>query len=242
MPHRRDFLKIASAAALTSTVMGRVHGDAPPAMGAVVTSGVHDGGLKIAVGPDTLLAKAITPHILRLDLLAGGKSDPHTPVLDPQAKFSADPSAKLDPAGSPISLRTGEFELRIRRNPCRLTILDKSGKILLDQHAGQSLHVNPQNQAQSGFAFGHDKNADFYGIHTSACWSKTHQPVLKNGTGVANDTYKIDACIEGGGGAPFTWTTAGFGILVDSDGGAGYGASGEQLDFHKAGAGGCLRG
>ncbi len=219
MPHRRDFLKIASAAALTSTVIGRVHGDAAPAMGAVSTSGVHEGGLKIAVGPDTLLAKAISPNILRLDLLAGGKSDPHTPVLDPQAKFAAEPSSKLDAAGSPISLRTSEFELRISRDPCRLTILDKSGKILLDQHGGQSLHVNPKNQAQSGFEFGHDKNADFYGIHTSACWSKKHQPVLKNGTGVAHDTYKIEASIEGGGGAPFTWTTAGFGILVDSDGG-----------------------
>ncbi len=219
MPHRRDFLKIAATAAITSTVATRIHAAAPSTIGNVSSAKADAGELKITIGDDILRAAAISPDVLRIDLQSGGKTDPHTPVIDPDAKFTADPSTKIDTSGDPIVLKTSVFELRITRNPCRLTVLDKSGRILLSQDAGQSMHVNPKNQADTGFTFRHSKHDTFYGIRTSACWSRTHLPVVKNGAGMPNDTYKVEASIEGGGGAPFTWTTGGYGILVDSDGG-----------------------
>ena len=223
MNDRRDFLKLVSAAAVTTVLATRfssVADAAPlPTLGAVSSADVDAGGLKIGIGNSVLRVQALSPRILRLDLLANGKSDPHTPVLDPHAKFPGDPAAKLEATGNPIRVRTDQFELHISRNPCRLTLLDKSGKVLLEQTAEQSLHVDPKNQAQNGFAFRRNGSAEFYGIRNSACWSKNILPVLKDGAGVPDDIYKVEASSEGGGGAPFTWTTDGYGILVDSDGG-----------------------
>ena len=67
--------------------------------------------------------------------------------------------------------------------------------------------------------FGHDKKVNFYGIHNSAEWTVHKTPVLKDGQGVPSGTYKVEASAEGGGSALFAWTTSGYGILVDSDGG-----------------------
>ncbi len=221
MQDRRNFLKMSAIAALTTAVSAQANADnsTPPSLGAVSSAATEAGGLKLAIGNDVLRVQSLSPHILRLDLLADGKSDPHTPVLDPKAVFPGDPAATVDTAGDPIRLVTSGFELHISRNPCRLTILDSHGHVLLQQTAAESLHVDPKDQAQTGFSFRRNSHAKFYGIRNSACWSKNILPVLRDGAGVANDTYKVEASVEGGGGAPFTWTTDGYGILVDSDGG-----------------------
>lgn len=221
MQDRRNFLKISAAAALSTAVTGKTQARNATvrSLGAVSSASADAGGLKLAIGNDVLRVQALSPHILRLDLLAGGKNDPHTPVMDPKAVFPGDPAAKLHTQGDPIRLVTTGFELHISRNPCRLTLMDSHGKILLRQTASDSLHVDPQDQAQTGFSFHRNSGATFYGIRNSACWSKNILPVVKDGAGVPNDTYKIEASVEGGGGAPFTWTTDGYGILVDSDGG-----------------------
>ena len=223
MQDRRDFLKIVSTTAMV-TALGApevpVQAQSAPQLGAVTGVQLEVSGLHINVGSDVLRVQTPAPGVLRLDLLADGKSDPHTPVLDPHGQFPGDPSVRFEVAGDPIRVHTDRFELRISRNPCRLTILDRSGKVLLDQTGDQSLHVDPKNQGTTGFSFRHSKKDIFYGIRNSGCWSpKFIMPVVKNGTGVPNDTYKIEASFEGGGGAPFTWTTGGYGILVDSDGG-----------------------
>ncbi|MGC8625549.1 MAG: TIM-barrel domain-containing protein [Phycisphaerae bacterium] len=223
MQGRRDFLKIVSTTAMAAALGAPevpVQAQSAPQLGAVTGVQLEVSGLHINVGSDVLRVQTPAPGVLRLDLLADGKNDPHTPVLDPVAVFPGDPSAKFDTTGDLIRAHTGQFQVRISRNPCRLTILDKSGKVLLDQTADQSLHVNPENQGTTGFTFRHSKEDIFYGIRNSGCWSpKFVMPVVKNGAGVPNDIYKIEASFEGGGGAPFTWTTGGYGILVDSDGG-----------------------
>ncbi|MHB1767950.1 MAG: twin-arginine translocation signal domain-containing protein, partial [Phycisphaerae bacterium] len=233
MQDRRNFLKISAAAALTATVVSKSNASSMtgPSLGAVSSAKAEAGSLRLAIGNDVLRVQALSPHILRLDLLADGKNDPHTPVLDPKAVFPGDPAATVQSAGDPIRLVTAGFELHISRNPCRLTVLDSRGKILLQQTASESLHVNPQDQAQTGFSFRRNSSAKFYGIRNSACWSKNILPVLKDGAGVANDTYKVQASVEGGGGAPFTWTTDGYGILVDSDGGY-FHIDSEEIGFY----------
>ncbi len=226
MRDRRHFLKIASVAALTTAVTSHRDSTAATALAAISSCHAEAGGLKLAIGSDILTVQALSPHILRLDLLADGKSDPHTPVLDPNPQFPGDPAVKLHAQGDPIRVVTSEFELRISRNPCRLTLLDANGKILLHQSADESLRVNPANQAQNGFSFRCGEKDNFYGIHASGCfesatWTYQNHPqsMLKNGHDVKNNTYTVEASKEGGGGAPFAWTTSGYGILVDSDGG-----------------------
>ena len=225
MQDRRDFLKIISTTAAASALAASetsafTRAEGVKKHGAVTAVHLEAGGLHLKIGADVLRLRTPVPGTLRLDLLAGGISDPHTPVLDPHAKFPGDPSAQFETAADHISMQTDKFLVRITRNPCHLTIMDKSGRILLDQDANQSLHVDPKNQATTGFSFRHHPTDHFYGIRNSGCWSKKPAlPMEKVGTAVPRDTYKIEASFEGGGGAPFVWTTGGYGILVDSDGG-----------------------
>ena len=222
MRDRRNFLKIVSTTAMAAALAApeATANAYAPRLDAVTGAQLEAGGLHLNIGTDVLRVQIPAPGILRLDLLADGKSDPHTPVLDQHAQFPGDPSVKLQTAGDPIRVHTDQFELRISRHPCRLTILNKSGKALLDQTTDQGLQVDPKNQGTTGFSFRHSRKDSFYGIRNSGCWSpKFIMPVVKNGTGVPNDTYKVEASFEGGGGAPFVWTTGGYGILVDSDGG-----------------------
>lgn len=220
-------------------------------LGAISGVTQNRGVLQVDIGTVILRVQIPAAGVLRLDLLADGKNDPHTPVLDPHAEFPGDPSTRFETAGDPIRVHTDQFQVRISRNPCRLTILDNAGNVLLDQTAGQSICVDPKNQAKTGFSFRHGKRDNFYGIHNSGCYSSSpfqYQiyplPMLKAGAGghiqaydvsaakrapgqattlvkpfVPSDIYEVKASLEGGGGAPFAWTTAGYGILVDSDGG-----------------------
>ena len=219
MNNRREFLRASSTAALTVALAGNksLQAAAPTPQEASVHH--QSDSFQMPVGDDVLHAKALSPGILRLDLLAHGVSDPHTPVLDPGAQFPGDAKAWVDSDTRNIRLKTTDFELQVQRTSSQLTILDSAGNILLRQAGKQRIQVNPKNQGSTGVTFGHDKKANFYGIHNSAEWTKPKVPVLKDGQGVPNGTYKVEASAEGGGGAPFAWTTSGYGILVDSDGG-----------------------
>jgi alpha-glucosidase (family GH31 glycosyl hydrolase) len=242
---------MAGAAIAASVLDQRQPAAAMPVLGPVTGVSEHSGVLNIHIGPDILRLQVAAPGVLRLDLLADGKSDPHTPVLDSKVQFPGDPTVKIDSAGNPIRIRTQSFEVQISRHPCRLTIVDKSGKVILDQTDNQGLRVDPKHPRNTGFSFQHAKTDKFYGIRNSGCYSSDpfqYQvyplPMLKVGVSghiqpydlaaarkapgqattqyaayVPSDVYEVKASLEGGGGAPFAWTTAGYGILVDSDGG-----------------------
>ena len=227
MANRRNFLKTVSSAALAASISHQIRAAAPQrGVGAVTHAVVRAGVLLLSLGDDVLRVAIPSPGILRLDLLANGKSDPHTPVLAPDAHSPGDPSAVMDISGDPIRITTGQFHAEIKRNPCRFKIFDSAGKVLLEQSIHQSLHVDPNNQGHTGFSFRHSKADNFYGIRNSGCFSSdpynyklNPMPRAKKASGASANTCKVEASVEGGGGAPFVWTTGGYGILVDSDGG-----------------------
>ena len=227
MANRRNFLKAVSSAALAGSLARRTEAALPKqAVRAVTHASVQAGILNLGLGDDVLRVAIPAPGILRIDLLANGKSDPHTPVLPAKLYAPGDPSAKIDIAHDPIRITTGEFQVEISRNPCRFKILDATGKVLLEQSVRQDFHVNPKSQGQTGFSFRHSTKDNFYGIRNSGCFSAdpynyklNPMPRERKPAGGSADTCKVEASVEGGGGAPFVWTTAGYGILVDSDGG-----------------------
>ena len=54
--------------------------------------------------------------------------------------------------------------------------------------------------------------------------------LLRNGVGVKDNTYQACASTQGGAGGPLVWTTAGYGLLVDSDNGY-FRITDEQAEF-----------
>ncbi|NNM84396.1 MAG: DUF5110 domain-containing protein [Phycisphaerales bacterium] len=227
MPNRRDFLKAATVSAV-ATVVTRPQQATHTAdsLGDVSSVQAQKHSLLANVGGMMLRAQALAGGILQIDILSNGKEDPHTPVIAPSAKLPPDDSGQCHSTDAYISLKTSSYELRIARKPCRLTLFDAAGRTLLSQGAEDLLRVDHKNKSRTGFSFQCNWASPFYGVRTSGCLtSKTFTyikhplPVLKGGPDVADVTYKVEASLEGGGGAPFTWTPAGFGILVDADGG-----------------------
>lgn len=219
MSNRRDFLRASSLAAFSTLLIGDETLPAAASPEKPADNSTNADHIRLTFGTNILHAKALAPHILRLDLLANGISDPHTPVLDPAAVFPGDANARVESKPDDILLKTSVLEFQINRSTSQFIIRNSHGDVLLQQTGRQRMHVNVKQQGRTGIAFDRAKNANFYGIHNSAEWTPHKTPFLKNGEGVSNGTYKVEASAEGGGGAPFVWTTSGYGILVDSDGG-----------------------
>ena len=119
MQDRRDFIKIVSTTTLAATLAApeaSTQAQVVSQLGAVTGTRLEADGLSIHIGTDVLRVRTPAPGMLRLDLLANGKSDPHTPVLDPDAKFPGDPSAKYDTAGDgPLTASTQSWAPCARR-------------------------------------------------------------------------------------------------------------------------------
>ncbi len=220
MPNRRQFIQTAAAVSVLSQLPAAAEAASIKFKSRSLRSiKITDGVIKGKVGADVLQAWSPVAGVIQIDLNHHGVKDPHTPVIDPHARHTGDPSSKAHESGNTITLETDSLRLKITKSPFRLTVFNKNGEMLLDQQMGNGFRVDPHHQARSGFSFSHRGNLPFYGIHNSACWSQHPLPVLRDGQGVQDDTYQVEASIEGGGGGPFAWTTNGFGILVDCDGG-----------------------
>lgn len=176
-------------------------------------------------GENVLRMTALSAHIVRLDLLYRGRHDPATPLLDPQARFRGDARAKLHVGAKRLEIKTAALALDLARATVGLTLRDGAGRELLRPGDGPSLYVYPQATGRTGFAFRCNQGARFYGISCIAMpgWGgkkySMGSSMLRNGSDMPDGTYQVDAGVEGGGGAPFIWTTDGYGLLVDSDGG-----------------------
>ncbi len=220
MPTRRKFLQTAAVVAAASQLsLAAEAAELNFKSSSIHNAKAENGAIHAKVGTSTLEVWSPVAGVLQIDLNANGIKDPHTPVIDPHSHHTGDPSSKTSISGDSITLHTDMMHVKISKDPMRITVFNKSGEKLLDQKMGNGFRVNPHNQAENGFSFTHAKGLPFYGIRNSACWSPHPLPVLRDGQGVKDHTYEVEASIEGGGGGPLAWTTAGFGILVDCDGG-----------------------
>jgi alpha-glucosidase (family GH31 glycosyl hydrolase) len=220
MQNRRVFVQSAMAAAALGQLPIQARGAVGRFPARRLTRASASGGrIKGWLGSDRLTIQSPFPGIIQVDLDAHGTSDPHTPLVDPHAELAGDLSSNSSSDGEKLILRTASCRVEVQRRPFRIRIFDKAGHKLLDQTSGNGLLVDPKNQAANGFSFAHARGCPFYGITASPFWAQDQYMVLRDGRGVAHDRYQVEASVEGGGGGPLAWTTAGFGILVDCDGG-----------------------
>lgn len=224
MLDRREFLVrgAAAAGAVWASAAGEV--EASPETG-IRRAWVENRVLVAHWGDNVLRVTVLSPHVVKLDLLYRGRRDPVTPLLDMHAHFRGDARAKIRADGDPLQITTTALALDIARSSVGMTVRDGAGRELLRAVDGPSLYVYPRDAGQTGFSFRCNEGARFYGISCIAMpgWGgKKHsmgRSMLRNGSGMPDGTYQVDAGVEGGGGAPFIWTTDGYGLLVDSDGG-----------------------
>ncbi|MGN6382700.1 MAG: TIM-barrel domain-containing protein, partial [Dyella sp.] len=183
---------------------------AAPAMAAttpaVFTAKVDHGSLTLARGKDRIAIGFITPTALRIHVLPDGESSPASIVIDPKALHAAPANVKTRTAGTVTTLSTGAATLRWDAHNGSLQFSDAAGHVLLTQRDVAKL-------TGGKLTLDHARGDALYGIGGYNATEDASAGLLRTGT------QKITAGEQGHAGAPLVWSTAGYGVLVDTVGG-----------------------
>ncbi|MGC9261580.1 MAG: TIM-barrel domain-containing protein, partial [Phycisphaerae bacterium] len=230
---RRKFIGCSAIAAVLMMESGLRASSAPPGeagrnqmlepagLGNVVGYRVEGNAVTLSIGESQLTYRVLSAGLIRVDYNLQGKVDPPTPVLDSSAHWPAMVGASITHDDKIISIETTGFYLKISQAPCRMSLSDSRGKLLLEEPVGGGIYIDPADTRLGGLRFLHTPGRHFYGIKAyPSMGPESHDTsLLRCGRGDYPEVYQCDASWGGGGGAPFLWTTDGYGVLVDSDGG-----------------------
>lgn len=181
-------------------------------IGNVLSASVNGDMLTLTVdngaeyGDDILEIQVCEDDILKVNYRPNGiASSASTPVIDPDRVWGT-VGAQIDATGNPITITTSAMQISIQRTPCRMTVKKADGTLLFWEPAdGGVFH--------DGVRFVRSAGQNMYGLSSYACFDGNGQ-LLRNDT-----TAAVQAGQQGNSGGPFMWSTAGYGILIDSDGG-----------------------
>ncbi|MDR1547606.1 MAG: DUF4968 domain-containing protein, partial [Hungatella sp.] len=201
---------------------------AVPALGNVIDAEVDGTTLILTVDngstpSDLLTLEVCADDVLRINYQPDSvASSPRTPIIDPNLAWSG-AVATIDASSDPISIQTNEMLIEIERNPCRMTVKKADGTTLFwEPQSGGIYH--------DGVRFIRQESTNVYGIHSFDCFEE-------NGDLLRNDNEDTaSAGQQGNSGGPFLWSTAGYGLVVDSDGGYPYTNSNDnKMEFYYGG-------
>lgn len=173
---------------------------------------------------DLLTLEVCQDNILRVDYQPESvEPSPDTPIIDPELTWDTTTATEIDITGDPIVIQTDGMRIEISRTPCRMTVMQADGTTLFwEPESGGIYH--------DGVRFVRAESSNMYGIHGFDCFSD-------NGNLLRNDNSSTAAAgQQGNSGGPFMWSTAGYGILVDSDGGYPYtNSTDRKMEFYYGG-------
>ena len=171
--------------------------------GDLVTLTVDNGA---EANDDILEIQVCENDILKVNYRPNGiASSPSTPMIDPDRTWGS-VGATINVTSDPITIATDSMRIEIKRNPCRMTVKKPDGT---------TLFWEPDNSGvfHDGVRFQRAAGQNMYGVNSYACFEG-------NGDILRNDaTREVMAGQQGNSGGPFVWSTAGYGLLVDADGG-----------------------
>lgn len=163
--------------------------------------------LKIKTGTNELDLQVCSPEILKVDYKPNGEEDPDTLVIDPDRKWDTGNIIYSDLNLDPAVIKTEKMIIKISKKE-GISVYNTSNELLIKEAS-----IIPDADGKSQVTFSHETGQNFYGI---SALGNTNQKDSTLRTGQNN----VFAGGQGHGGAPFTWTTSGYGMLVDSDGGS----------------------
>jgi alpha-glucosidase len=193
------------------------------------TAQLAKGTLTLSHGSDRIAIDFVTPNTLRVHAMPQGRSSPLlSVVLDPAAKPTALTAVETSTQGTVTTLSTAQASLRWDAANGSLQLANAAGHILLSQHDLGAL-IDGQ------LVLDHDNSDPLYGIGGYNATEDASAGMLRTGK------QKITAGEQGHAGAPLVWSSAGYGVLVDTRGGkfdlsAGHitasGSSRKDLDYY----------
>ncbi|MDK2807507.1 MAG: hypothetical protein PWP24_238 [Clostridiales bacterium] len=172
---------------------------------------------------DFLVMEACSDGVLRVDYRPNGIAPSvDTPIIDPALTWDSI-NATIDTSGDPITISTTDMRIEISRTPCRMRVKKADGTTLFYEPSAGGVFYD-------GVRFVRQEATNIYGIHSYDCFSDNGE-LLRN-----NNTSAATAGQQGNSGGPFLWSSAGYGLLVDSDGGYPYtNATDKKMEFYYGG-------
>jgi alpha-glucosidase (family GH31 glycosyl hydrolase) len=168
-------------------------------------TGAPEGLFQLQSGDNQIDVQVCAPGILRVDLRPDGEASPPTDTLDPGRSWEQGAIKSLVQRAGSIVVKTARMRVDISKEPFALTVFDASGARRLLAPWGKG-----GIQAQ-GLAFEYKEGSNFYGVHGFDDVEDSTQGILRNQGG------GLLVPKQGNASGPFLWSSAGFGLLVDSD-------------------------
>ncbi len=192
------FLALSLALAATGSVA------AAPASAPVITR--LDNGIDLHAGSNQLSIRMLAPGIVHIHFKPDGQTSPATLVIDPHAApAAAFQPLRIDDSASSFSIATARATLQWNKSTGQLRIDDAQHRQLLQ--ADLALLQRGQLSLQ------HAPQDALYGISGYNATDNADAGLLRQGT------LQAKAGEQGYAGAPLVWSTAGYGVLVDTLGG-----------------------
>ena len=173
--------------------------------------------ITLSMGQDKIVVQVCNDEILKVHYLPSGESTPNTEVIG-TTSFD-DAKAKVNTETNPMIITTSKMKVEIDIKSNEISVYDSANKLVV-----KSQDIN--KIANSKIELSHDSNQNYYGI---SGYSIT-DPV--DGITRNSDT-EVMAGMQGYSGGPVAWTTGGYGIVVDSDGGT-FSIKDTKLNFENS--------
>ena len=166
---------------------------------------VGEQGFALAQDDATTSVQMVAPGVLHVHYVPMGHTTPSSLVLDPQPASAANFKPKISHQGDAVTLRSNRMVVGWDPKTGALVVSDAQGHVLLRQSDVMAL-------SQERIVLEHAAGDALYGIGGFEANQPVTAGLLRSGRQVAQ------AGKQGHAGAPFVWSTAGYGVLVDCDG------------------------
>ena len=163
------------------------------------------GGFDVQLKKDVLQVRTVAANALRVHFLPNGGTTEESRVIDPNLQVDQSQESRVNGDGKSAEMSLGAFTANWDTDAGVLAITDTADKTLMS--------LNSEDLKNGSVAVWHDASDTLYGIggggrsDDGANLFRNWQENLKTGD-------------QGHAGAPFVWSTARYGVLVDTMGGA----------------------
>ena len=165
---------------------------------------LRDTGADIRLSGGRLSLRLMDGNVLHVHFIPAAGATPPALVMQPRATAAAPTPVVASRQGGDLLLRGGRLRIAVDEVSGALTVFEAGARRpLLRMPAAGSL-------ARGTLVLRFPKTAPLYGIDGSNAFDQHPAALLRRGKQVAA------AGAQGDAGAPFLWSTAGFGVLFDS--------------------------
>lgn len=179
---------------------------------------VEGSTITIPNGFNTVHVQICENNIIRVVNNRFGIKEKHTQVIEDKKWEPVKVSAAEDP--NYITMKTDKMIVRVNKRTKRISVADESGRELVKEKNDSKVYYK-------GVELEHGSGDKFYGISGYSAGDNSSDKLLRD------SIDHVQAGTQGYSGGPFVWSTNGYGVLVDSNGGM-FTMDDSKLEFYQS--------